>query len=371
MVSKIKSMDKFSLNGGGRSLFEKVLKSLPSDIRSAYEGAPRRGSRAHELVRLYTALYMLREGYTDISFEKVVETGNGEPIYVDIFARDGDYNVYVECERYPAKDKIERRAGAIKSRDNFAKVIVALQDRCGWYSRLLSRAANSIWVVCRNGEVMYPGSWESERRRTLYMSIHEAALICAIADYRETEKAYGEARARAVEEEVFWRPLVDRALAAVLGGSNEWALNVPIRGVWRQRAEEAERRLLECKAEVLGRAIPVLNAILALASPYQIAVDEDGSLKFSIDWEAWEWLGWKDYPCSENNVHLKLLEKILRRELRIAAKMLEFERTGRISEEYKMDVSMAKLEALAREIDAREKTLKQLRDLIRQIKEDG
>ncbi|MEM2189492.1 MAG: hypothetical protein QXG35_09215, partial [Nitrososphaerota archaeon] len=316
-------------------------------------------------VRLYTALYMLREGYTDISFEKVVETGNGEPIYVDIFARDGDYNVYVECERYPAKDRIERRAGAIKSRDNFAKVIVALQDRCGWYSGLLSRAA-SVWIVCRNGEVMYPGSWESERRRTLYMSIHEAALICALADYREAEKIYGEARARAVEEEVFWRPLIDKALATVLGGSNEWALNVPIRGVWRQRAEEAERRLLECKAEVLGRAIPVLNAILALASPYQIEVDEDGSLKFSIDWEAWEWLGWKDYPCSENNVHLKLLEKILRRELKIVAEILEFERDGRIPKEYKVDMFMARLELLAKKIDATEEMLKHLKTILKQ-----
>ncbi|MEM0010805.1 MAG: hypothetical protein QXT84_03820 [Candidatus Bathyarchaeia archaeon] len=349
-----------------KGLIGRVIKDLPSELRDAYEGAPRRGSRAHELVRLYTALYMLREGYTDISFEKVVETGNGEPIYVDIFARDGDYNVYVECERYPAKDRIERRAGAIKSRDNFAKVIVALQDRCGWYSRLLSRAANDIWIVCRNGEVMYPGSWESERRRTLYMSIHEAALICALADYREAEKIYGEARARAVEEEVFWRPLVDRALATVLGGSNEWALNVPIRGVWRQRAEEAERRLLECKAEVLGRAIPVLNAILALASPYQIAVDEDGSLKFSIDWEAWEWLGWKDYPCSENNVHLKLLEKVLRRELKIVAEILEFERDGRIPEEYKVDMYMARLELLAKKIDATEEILKHLKTILKQ-----
>ena len=349
-----------------KGLIGRVIKDLPSELRDAYEGAPRRGSRAHELVRLYTALYMLREGYTDISFEKVVETGNGEPIYVDIFARDGDYNVYVECERYPAKDRIERRAGAIKSRDNFAKVIVALQDRCGWHSGLLSRAANSIWIVCRNGEVMYPGSWESERRRTLYMSIHEAALICALADYREVEKAYGEARARAVEEEVFWRPLIDKALAAVLGGSNEWALNVPIRGAWRQRAEEAERRLLECKAEVLRRAIPVLNAILALASPYQIAVNENGTLKFSIDWEAWEWLGWKDYPCSENNVHLKLLEKILRRELKIVAEILEFERDGRIPKEYKVDMFMARLELLAKKIDATEEMLKHLKTILKQ-----
>ncbi|MEM2292731.1 MAG: hypothetical protein QXX41_05600, partial [Nitrososphaerota archaeon] len=63
-----------------RGLIGRVIKDLPSELRDAYEGAPRRGSRAHELVRLYTALYMLREGYTNISFEKVVETGNGEPI---------------------------------------------------------------------------------------------------------------------------------------------------------------------------------------------------------------------------------------------------------------------------------------------------
>ncbi|MEM1546844.1 MAG: hypothetical protein QXP91_10330 [Candidatus Methanomethylicia archaeon] len=127
---------------------------------------------------------------------------------------------------------------------------------------------------------------------------------------------------------------------------------MPIRGVWRQRAEESERRFLKCKAEVLRRAIPVLNAILALASPYQIAVDENVTLKFSIDWEAWEWLGWKDYPCSENNGYLRLLEKILRRELKIVAEILEFERDGRILEEYKVDMYMAKIELLAKKIDA-------------------
>ena len=114
----------------------------------------------------------------------------------------------------------------------------------------------------------------------------------------------------------------------------------------------------------------MLNAILALASPYQIEVDEDGSLKFSIDWEAWEWLGWKDYPCSENNVHLRLLEKVLRRELKIVAEILEFERDGRIPEEYKVDMYMARLELLAKKIDATEDMLKRLETVLEQIEQD-
>ncbi|MEM1507008.1 MAG: hypothetical protein QW294_06815 [Candidatus Bathyarchaeia archaeon] len=355
----------------GKSLLERVTEGLPAELRDAYNRAPKRGPPAHEVLRLYSALHLWREGLREISFEKVVECSNGEPIYVDIFVKDGAENVYIECERYPVKSKVKKCASIIKAKDNFAKVIVAIQDRVGWYASWMSGAADEVWIVCRNGDVVYPGSWASMRRRLLYTSIHEAALLYALASYREAEETYARAKSSAVEEEVFWRPLLSRAMAAVLGGENDWILKVPVRGVWLQRAEQAERDMLRWRTEALNKVFQVINTTLALASPYQIAVDEKGTATITVDQEAAEWLGWKDYPCSQSNSHFKLIEKTLNRELRIVQEILKFERTGRVDEEYRMEVNLAELSMLSKKMKTIDDEINALREQIKQLEQDG
>ena len=86
-----------------KTLFERVIESLPDQLRHAYEAAPRRGSEAHEILRLYVAKYLWDNGFRSISFEKSVPNGY-ENMYIDIY--EESLVLFVECERYPERKSV-------------------------------------------------------------------------------------------------------------------------------------------------------------------------------------------------------------------------------------------------------------------------
>ncbi|MEM0488105.1 MAG: hypothetical protein QW707_02755 [Candidatus Bathyarchaeia archaeon] len=301
-----------------KTLLERAVDALPDPIREAYEAAPRKGSEAHEVLRLLVAMYLWSNGYGSISFEKCVNHNGVQNMCVDIY--EDTLNLFVECERFPDKKAIADRQKAIKDVYSTAKFVLATQDRMGWRALRLRGVADEVWVVCRDGRVLTPAEWAEERRKMLKTIFNPIELGGYMNLYGEAEEEYHKFRRLLDEEGVLWGQLLNQACLKTAEFRVEWLKDLSVRGVWCKHVEDAKNRMEEAKTKIVAKVVELLNAIVSLSSPYTFRLSESGVIEVGVDWDAWQWLGWKDYP-NKSPVALaqyQLLEENIRKELKMA-----------------------------------------------------
>ncbi|MEM2281856.1 MAG: hypothetical protein QXZ68_07760 [Candidatus Bathyarchaeia archaeon] len=301
-----------------KTLLESILETLPAPLKEAYDAAPRKNSTAHEILRLLVAKYLWENGYRKISFETSVNCCHGENIYVDVHEKT--LGLFIECERNPDRKAINDRRKTITNVYPTAKFVLATQDRMGWKALKLAGLADEVWVVCRDGRVFTPTEWVEERCKTLKAIFNPAELGDYISVYEEAEEEYRKFKRLADEEEAFWRQILDQTCLRTAEFRMEWLKNLRIRGAWSRYAEAAEKRMEEAKNKIIAKVVELLNAVLSLSSPYTLKLCNDYVIEVGVDWDAWQWLGWKDHPSKSPaaSAQYRILEKNLQRELKIA-----------------------------------------------------
>ncbi|MEM3766585.1 MAG: hypothetical protein QXU46_06125 [Candidatus Bathyarchaeia archaeon] len=306
-----------------KTLLESIIETMPAPLKEAYDAVPRKNSAAHEILRLHVAKYLWNNGYRDISFETSVNCGYGESICVDIHERT--LGLFVECERNPDKKAVSNRRRAIMDVYPTAKFVLATQDRMGWKALKLAGVADEVWVVCRDGRVLTPTEWAEERSKTLKSILNSVELEGYMNFYRQAEEDYQKFKRLSSEEDLYWRQILTLACMNVSQFQAEWLNSVSIRGVWDKHIEDARKRMEEAKTKIISKVIELLDAILALSSPYRIRLLDNATITIEVDWNAWQWLGWKDYPAKEPEAALQyqILEENLKKELKIATKDLK------------------------------------------------
>ena len=306
-----------------KTLLQRLIESLPDNLRNAYENALRKSSPAHEILRLLVARHLLSKGYRDLSFEKVVNGNQGQDAYVDIYV-GGELNMFVECERKPNRMKVLERRRKIAEAYPKSKFILAVQDRMGWLSQKLTGAADEIWIVSMDGQVKVPWEWIEERKSLLQSLFAAYGFKAMIEEYMRVEEEYRRLVRLEEEEKVYWQTLLAKAVFKASAEAS-WLNNLKIRGAWTTQAEKTCMKLNQARLAIIKIVIELLNTILSLSSPFTLKLGEDYSLCVEVDWDRWQWLGWKDLPDSRSTQtsQYRLLEKNMEIELEIAAKQLK------------------------------------------------
>ncbi|MEM0358303.1 MAG: hypothetical protein QXL77_08060 [Candidatus Bathyarchaeia archaeon] len=340
-----------------KTFLERIVDALPSSIKEAYENAPRKGSEPHEILRLLAVMYLWNHGYRSISFEKCVNHNGGQNMCVDIY--ENTLGLFVECERFPDKKAIADRQRAIKDVYPTAKFVIATQDRMGWRALRLQGVADEVWIVCRDGRVLTPTEWVEERRKTLKSIFNPIELGSYVSVYEEAEEEYRKFKRLADEKEAFWRQILGQACLKTAQFHAEWLNDLNIKGAWFKHVEAASKRMEEAKTKIIAKVVELLNAIFSLSSPYTLKLSESYIIEVCVDWDAWQWLGWKDHPSKSPaaSAQYRILEKNLQRELKIA--------TGNIKPEKHKQVNS---KAEAKWIIEYKHTFKELRKDIEEIK---
>jgi len=346
---------------GENSLLERVIATLPPELKVAYQKAIRKGSDAHEVMRLYTAMHLWNQGLRQISFEKELDPGNAqgdeEKAYVDVY--EATQNLYVECERYPSRWKLYGRARRIRERDQKAKFVVAVQDRMGWFSGKLRGIADAVWVVSRSGQVQTWQVWVDERKKILESAIGRYTLKNLLEEYERAEKEYAEARELEFCEKLYWQTLFGKAAIQVFNQNIKWTEGLRLEGALNSRAQRAQQELQRIKAEIIKQFLAVLNIPLSLTSPYQLSLKDDETITITVDWDAWQWLSWKDHPNNpeQQEKSYQIMEKTINIELDIITNNLPKDTKHRKGAFSIIDVD---IEALRKEIEEITALAKQL-----------
>jgi len=277
-----------------KTLLQRLIEFLPDNLRNAYENALRKSSPAHEILRLLVARHLLSKGYRDLSFEKVVNGNQGQDAYVDIYV-GGELNMFVECERKPNRMKVLERRRKIAEAYPKSKFILAVQDRMGWLSQKLTGAADEIWIVSMDGQVKVPWEWIEERKSLLQSLFAAYGFKAMIEEYMRVEEEYRRLVRLEEEEKVYWQTLLAKTIIKASAEAS-WLNTLKIRGAWSAHAEKTWQKL-----------------------------EDDYSLRVEVDWDRWQWLGWKDYPDSRSTQtsQYRILEKNMEIELKIATKQLK------------------------------------------------
>jgi len=303
-----------------KTLLQRLIESLPDNLRNAYENAPRKSSPAHEILRLLVARHLLSKGYRDLSFEKVVNGNQGQDAYVDIYV-GGELNMFVECERKPNRMKVLERRRKIAEAYPKSKFILAVQDRMGWLSQKLTGAADEIWIVSMDGQVKAPWEWIEERKSLLQSLFAAHGFKAMTEEYTRAEEEYRRLIRLEEEEKVYWQTLLAKTIIKASAEAS-WLNNLKIRGAWSAHAEKTWQKLNQTRLAITRRVVELLNIILSLSSPFILKLGEDYSLCVEVDWDRWQWLGWKDLPDSRSTQtsQYRTLEKNMEIELKIATK---------------------------------------------------
>ena len=310
-----------------KTLLEKVVDSLPEKLREAYESAPKRGTEAHEVLRLLVARHLWNMGHRDISFEKAINGGQEQDAYIDIYV--GENNLFVECERVVDRMKALERMQRIREAHPGSKFTVALQDRMGWLSRKLTGAADEIWIVSIDGQVKAPWEWIEERKSLLQSLFAADGFRAQMEDLVRTEEEYRRLVKLEEEEKLYWQTLLAKTIFKASAEAS-WLNNLKIRGAWSIYAEKTWQKLNQTRMAITRRVVELLNATLSLSSPYVLKLGDDYSLCVEVDWDRWQWLGWRDHPNSQSTQtsQYHILEKNMEIELKIATKQLKTSLTG-------------------------------------------
>ena len=306
---------------GENSLLERVIATIPPELKMTYQKVIRKGSDAHEVMRLYAAMHLWNQGLRQISFEEELDPynaqGDEEKAYVDIY--EATQNLYVECEKYPSKWKLYERARRIKERDRKARFVVAVQDRMGWFSGKLQGVADAVWVVSRSGQVQTWQVWVDERKKILESAIGRYTLKNLLEEYRRAEKEYAKIRELEFCEKLWWQTLLGKAAIQVFNQNIKWTQGLKLEGALSYRTQRAQQELQRIKAEITKQFLAVLNMPLSLSSPYHLSIKDDETITVTVDWDAWQWLSWKDHPNNpeQQEKSYQIMEKTINIELGI------------------------------------------------------
>ena len=346
---------------GKNSLLERVIATLPPELKMAYQKAIRKGSDAHEVMRLYVAMHLWNQGLRQISFEEELDPcnaqGDEEKAYVDIY--EATQNLYVECEKYPSKWKLCERARRIKERDLKAKFVVAVQDRMGWFSGKLQGIADAVWVASRSGQVQTWQVWVDERKKILESAIGRYTLKNLLEEYGRAEKEYAKIRELEFCEKLYWQTLFGKAAIQVFNQNIKWTEGLRLEGALNSRAQRAQQELQRIKAEITKQFLAVLNMPLSLTSPYQLSLNDDETITVTVDRDTWQWLSWKDHPNNpeQQEKSYQIMEKTINIELNIITNNLPKipkHKTGALS------IKDVDIEAMRKEIEELTALAKQL-----------
>jgi hypothetical protein len=265
------------------------------------------------------AKYLWDNGFRSISFEKSVPNGH-ENMCIDIF--EEKLVLFVECERQPERKAVAERLKRLRDAYPTAKFVLVAQDRMGWRVLRLRQVADEVWVVCRDECILTPAEWADERRRLLQSISSDLELQGLMNIYRHALEDYEKFRELSLEEETYWRQLLTHACLKTRHFQAEWLQGLTIKGVWHKHVEAAEKQLQELKNKILGKIVELLNTILSLSSSYKISLNGKGEITVAVDWDAWQWLGWKDYPSKNPAAaaQYQKLEENFQKELKIATR---------------------------------------------------
>ena len=270
--------------------------------------------------------------------------------------------LFVECERQPERKAVIERLKRLKDAYPTAKFVLAIQDRMGWKALRLGQVADEVWVVCRNGRILTPAEWAEERRRALQSIFNDAELQGLMNIYSQTLEDYEKFRELSLEEETYWRQLLTQTCLKTRHFKAEWLQSLAIKGVWHKHVEAAEGQLQEVKNRVMGKVVELLNAILSLSSPYMMTLDGNGEIRVAVDWDAWQWLGWKDYPSKNpaSVAHYRILEENIQKELKIATRNIKpkrMENKNEIKSKVEFRQEIKQLQTMIDEIESMTQTL--------------
>lgn len=305
---------------GRQTLLQRIVEALPENLKEAYASASRKGSEAHEILRLLAAQHLWKNGFRDISFEKTVNGYNGQNMCVDIY--EGSQGLFIECERHPDREDVLKRRQRIRGAHPYAKFILATQDRMGWKAKRLLDAADEVWVVSKDGQVKTPQAWVEERKRQLQSIINVVEMQGLINAYKKAEEEYRKLVKLEEEEEVYWQLQLTGASLKLFKGETELQKDLKIKGVWSKYTEKAKQEMREIRQKIIEKLVELLNATLSLSSPYKVRLIDEHTLTIDVDWDAWQWLNWKSPPVKGYNetAQYKIMEKNMELELKIATK---------------------------------------------------
>jgi len=180
--------------------------------------------------------------------------------------------------------------------------------------------------------------------------------------YNKTLEDYRKFRELSLEEETYWRQLLTQTYLKTRFFQAEWLQSLAVKGVWRKHVEAAERQLQEVKNRVMGKVVELLNAILSLSSPFTMKLNGNGEITVSVDWDVWQWLGWKDYPSKNPAAaaQYKILEENIQKELKIATRKIKpkrMENKNEIKSKVEFRQEIKQLQTMIEEIESLIKTL--------------
>jgi hypothetical protein len=166
--------------------------------------------------------------------------------------------------------------------------------------------------------------WVEDRKGLLQSVFSANGFKAMVEDYIRTEDEYRRLTRLGEEEKLYWQTLLAKA-AIKTSMEAGWLNNLKIRGAWSSQIEKTWQKLNQTRLAITGRVVELLNTILSLSSPYTLKLEEDYSLSVEVDWDRWQWLGWKDHPDSRSTQtsQYRILEKNMEIELKIATKQLK------------------------------------------------
>jgi hypothetical protein len=132
--------------------------------------------------------------------------------------------------------------------------------------------------------------------------------------------------------------------------------------VWHKHVEAAERQPQEVKNRVMGKVVELINAILSLSSPFAMKLNGNGEITVAVDWDVWQWLGWKDYPSKNPTAaaQYKILEENIQKELKIATRNIKpkrMENKNEIKSKVEFRQEIKQLQTMIDEIESMTQTL--------------
>jgi len=145
-----------------------------------------------------------------------------------------------------------------------------------------------------------------------------------IDDYIRIEDEYRRLVRLEEEEKHYWQTLLAKTVIKFSAEAN-WLNTIRIRGAWSTQAEKTLQKLNQTRLTITKRVVELLNTILSLSSPYILKLEDDYSLSVEVDWDRWQWLGWRELPDSRSTQtsQYRILEKNMETEIKIAAKQLK------------------------------------------------
>lgn len=123
---------------------------------------------------------------------------------------------------------------------------------------------------------------------------------------RRAKKEYTEGRELEFCEKLRWQTLFGKAAIQVFNQNIKWREGLGLEGALNSRTQRARQELQRIKTEITKQCSAVLSIPLSLTSPYQLSLKDDETITIAVDWDAWQWISWKDHPDNPEQQEKKL-----------------------------------------------------------------